>query len=195
MWGRMLLSTAARTDSEVVYQSRIAGDRQCRGLDTVISVTESGIDARSTEESDGTLEFALSHEDVTGLECHGVVRRSITIETDGASYEIPTTMLDEYRFRQAIVERSDLSNSCRRLAVDRLGLCPCAVGSSLGCLLIVAGIGLVLSVFGAVLGVGAIATGTVLLLVAYLSRKVSEWRGSNHWERTNESGTVTVSPP
>jgi len=189
----MLLSTTARTDSDVVYEGRIAGDQQCGEPDTAISVTESGIDVRPTEEGDGTLEFTLRYEDITGLGCHGVVGRSITIETDEASYVIPTTMLDERRFRRAIVERSDLSNPCRRLAIDRLGLCPCAVGSSLGCLLIVVGVGLVLSVFGAVLGVGAIAAGTALLLVAYLSRQVSEWRGSNHWERTNESGTAAVS--
>jgi len=185
-------STTTRFDSETVYQSRIAGDQQCGEPDTTISVTKGGVHAVPTKSTENALEFTLSHEDITGLQCQGVLNRSITIETDEASYEIPTTMLDESRFRQAIVEYSGLSNPCRRVAVDRLRVCPCAAGSSLGCLLIVAGIGLVLSVFGALLGVGAIAAGTALLLLAYLSRKVSQWRGSNRWERMNGSEKSAV---
>ncbi|MCU4716738.1 hypothetical protein [Halapricum hydrolyticum] len=184
--------TTPRFDSETLYEEHVAGDRQCGEPDTAIAVTESGVYVRPIAESGGPLEFALGHEEITGLQCHGMVNRSIAIETDDASYEIPTTMLDERRFRQAIVERSGLSNPCRRLVVDRLGVCPCTAGSSLGCLLIVAGIGLVLSVFGALLGIGAIAAGAALLLLAYMFRKVSTWRGANRWERTNGPDQPTV---
>lgn len=184
--------TTPRLDSEPLYEGHLAGDRQCGEPDTAIAVTESGVYARPIAEGEGTLEFALAYEEITGLECCGVLNRSITIETEDGSYEIPTTMLDESRFRQAILKHSDLSNPCRRLELDRLGVCPCAVGSSLGCLLIVAGIGLVLSVFGALLGIGVIAAGATLLLLAYLSRKISAWRGANRWERTNGSDKPTV---
>ena len=157
-----------------------------------IAVTESGVYARPIAESGGPLEFALGHEEITGLQCHGMVNRSITIETADASYEIATTMLDERQFRGVIVEYGHLSNPCKRRISDRLGVCPCTVGSSVGCLLLVVGIGLVLSVFGALLGVGAIGVGIMLLLLAYLSRKIAAWRGANRWERTNGSEQPTA---
>ncbi|QSG09115.1 hypothetical protein [Halapricum desulfuricans] len=177
-------------DSEVVYQGQIAGTRQCGEPDTTVAVTERGVHARPIKE--GGLEFSLPYETITGLQCHGALNRSITIETAEASYEIPTTMLEERRFREAIVDHGNLTNPCTRLPFDRLGVCPCAVGSSLGCLLVVAGIGLVLTVFGALLGAGFIAAGVTLLALAYLSRKVAAWRGSNRWERTNGPGESAV---
>ncbi|MFW6018121.1 MAG: hypothetical protein ACOCPX_04810 [Halapricum sp.] len=188
----MAQPTTPRYGSEAVYEGRIAGNRQCGEPDTEITVTEAGVHARSIDGSDGALEFSLAYEAITGLQCNGVLNRSITIETDDASYEVPTTMLDERQFRQAIVEHGDLSNPCGRRIADRIGVCPCTAGTSLGCVLVVAGIGLVLSVFGALLGAGAIAAGVTLLVLAYLSRKIAAWRGANRWERTNGSEQLTA---
>lgn len=170
---------------EVLYQGQTTSGEGVGEPDTAVVVTAEHLHARPLpgEETDSSLDFSISLADIRTLRCDGVLCRTVTLETDVETITIPTSGLNEGRFRHAIVSHSHLTNSCARFGLDRYGVCPCGIGTYLGCLLLVVGVGLVLSVVGALIGIAAIGVGGGTIALASLVRKVSEWRGANVWNR------------
>lgn len=155
--------------------------------DTEVIVTDQAVAVRPVEsDPTGPAPFVVPLEAVRRMQCDGFLCRSITLETWEDSFEIPTFGLDEGALRRAIAEHSQLSNDCVRLNLDRFGVCPCTVGTNVGCVLSVVGVALVLSVVGALLGAIVLAVGLVLLGGAYAARKSSQLRGANVWDREHE---------
>ncbi len=173
------------------YRGRTTSSESFGEPDTEVVVTDQCIHVKPVagKSDEGDLQFTLGLDDITTLECDGIIDRAVTLQTDGESYTIPTNELDEGRFRGAIVDHSSLTNPCTRLGLDRYGICPCSVGTA-GCLLIAIGFGLILSVFGVLLGVAAVGIGALLLLAVYAFRKISQWRGANVWERRGNDTEV-----
>ncbi|MEF8881737.1 MAG: hypothetical protein V5A34_04340 [Halapricum sp.] len=181
-------SEGSGLEGEVVrYRGATTGSEHFGEPDTEIVVTDRRLHARPMPEAEGAgaLEFSVPLAELQKVRCDGVLRRTVTIGTAGADYEIPTNKLDERRFRSAMLEQADLSNSSTRFEFDVFGICPCEAGTCAGCLLVVMGVGLILSLFGALLGVAFVAAGIVLLALVYASRAVSNWRGANVWQRVN----------
>lgn len=173
----------------------LPGDVQFRGStmssdmvaepDTEVIVTDEVVAVHPMAEADpdSPLEYTVPLDEVTRMECEGFMCRTITLETPTESYEIPAVGLKEGHLRQAIVDNTKLTNPCIRLDIDRLGTCPCSMGTYAGCLLTVLGFALVLSVVGALLGAVLMVVGIGLNVLAYGLRKVGKWRGANVWER------------
>lgn len=153
--------------------------------DTEVIVTDEAVVVHplADAEPESPLEFLLPLEEIRRLQCEGFLCRTVRLESTEGTYEVPTEGLNEGTFRRAIVDNSDLTNHCARLNLDRLGVCPCGVGTKAGCVLCVLGIALVVSVVGALLGAGLFAVGIGLLVLAYAARKCGSWRGANVWER------------
>lgn len=160
--------------------------------DTAVIVTDEAVAAHPlpSGESDSPVEFMLPLNELQRLQCEGFMCRSVLLESETATYEVPTMGLDEGAFRRAIVQHSDLGNTCVRLNLDRLGVCPCEVGTQAGCAVCVLGVALMLSVVGALLGAGLLVVGLAVLCVAFAARKAGKWRGANVWERPGEEADV-----
>ncbi len=156
--------------------------------DTAVIVTDEAVAAHPlpSGDADSPVEFMLRLDELERLQCEGFMCRSVLLETATETYEVPTMGLDEGAFRRAIVEHSDLGNTCVRLNLDRLGVCPCEVGTQAGCAVCVLGVALMLSVVGALLGAGLLVVGLAVLCMAYAGRKYGQWRGANVWERAGE---------
>ncbi|AOW80740.1 hypothetical protein HTSR_1568 [Halodesulfurarchaeum formicicum] len=161
-------------------------------VDTAVVVTGETVSVNPLAgvESDSALDFSVPLADITALRCEGMLCRAITLETDTAEYRIPTADLDETAFRNAILQATDLENSCTRLSLGQYGICLCGPGTYAGCLLTVAGLGMILSVVGAALGVLVAGAGVLLLAAVFLSRTISKWRGANVWERPRTGATA-----
>lgn len=168
----------------VLYQAEVTGGEQVGDPDTAIVVTPDHLHARPLQEADraSALDFTLPLERVETFRCNGVLCRTMTIEAEGNTVTIPGEELDEPRFRDALVENTQLSNPERGLSLEKYGLCPCRC-TRLGCLLVVGGIGLMLSVFGLLLGLASVGVGIGLITLVYVGEKVGEWRGANVWDR------------
>ncbi|MEF8771384.1 hypothetical protein [Halodesulfurarchaeum sp.] len=162
--------------------------------DTEVIVTDEVVAVRPMAEADpdSPLEYTVPLDEVTRMECEGFMCRTVTIETPTETYGIPTAGLKEGHLRQAIVDNTTLTNPCIRLDIDRLGTCPCAMGTYAGCLLTVLGFGLVLSVVGALLGAVVMGVGIGLTVLAYGLRKVGKWRGANVWEGNAEEADAAA---
>lgn len=152
--------------------------------DTKIVVTDEMVAASpvSNAAEESSIEFMLPLNEIQRVQCDGLLCRSVTLESENASYEVPMMELDEMAFRRAIVEHTDLDNTCVRLNLDRLGVCPCEVEMKTGCVACILGIALILSVVGALLGTVVLTVGLLFLLIAFVSRKFNKWRGANVWE-------------
>ncbi|MFP4529881.1 MAG: hypothetical protein ACLFNC_01165 [Halodesulfurarchaeum sp.] len=174
---------------ETQFHGTAVRDQKATEPDTEVVVTDQVVSVRPID-SDRP-EFVVPLEEVRRMHCDGFLCRSITLETSADSYEVPAFGLDEGALRRVIAEHSHLSNDCVRLNLDRFGLCPCTVGTNAGCALCVVGIALVLSVVGALLGAIVLAAGIALLGLAYASRKCSQIRGANVWEREVEGDATT----
>lgn len=177
-----LLSPKLEGDG-VVYQGRTTSGEVVGEPNTAVAVTAEHLHARplAGTESDESLDFSITLDDIQTLQCDGIFRRTVTLETDEETVSIPMDGLNEGRFRHALVSNSHLSNSCARLDLDRYGVCPCGIGTCVGSLLVVAGVAMILSVVGALLGVVFIGVGTGMIGLAFLGRKLSEWRDANVW--------------
>lgn len=174
------------------YRDTAVRGQKASDPDTEVIVTDQVVAVRPVgPNSTGEGAFEVPLEDVRRMQCDGFLCRSITLETGEDSFEIPTFGLDEGALRRAIAEHSQLSNDCVKLNLDRFGACPCTVGTNAGCVLCVIGIALVLSVVGALLGAIVLAAGLALLGLAYASRKGSQLRGANVWERKTEGDAAT----
>lgn len=162
--------------------------------DTAVIVTDETVAVHPMADAkpESPLEFTVPTDGIRRLECDGFMCRSITLETATETYDIPTMGLNEGKFRQTIAETADLANTCIRLNLDRLGVCPCGVGTYAGCVLCVIGFALVLSVVGALLGAGLLVAGVALLVGAYVARKIGQWRGANVWERKRDEADATA---
>ncbi len=162
--------------------------------DTEVVVTDEvvAVHPMAEAEPNSPLAFTVSLDEILRVRCEGFVCRSITLETPTETYEIPTLELDELNFRRAIVENANLSNTCMRLNLDRLGICPCGAGTYTGCVFTVIGIAMVFSVVGALLGAVFLTAGLALLLLSYGARKYGQLRGANVWERESNETDATA---
>jgi hypothetical protein len=179
-------SAIGQAGAEIRYEGQTASSGQAGTPDTTVVVTDEHLYARPIPEAEGEgLDVTVPLADVTTLRCSGLLNRTVTLETDDETVTIPTTGLNEGRFREAIVEGGHLDNACPRLGLDKYGICPCWTGTCVGCLLIAVGIGLILTIVGSVLGVLAVGAGVGLIAIVAIVRKCSEWRGANVWQRAN----------
>jgi hypothetical protein len=168
---------------EVSYQGQTTVGEEVGEPDTAVAVTAEHLHASplAGTESDESLDFSIALDDINTLQCDGILRRTVTLETDEETVTIPLNGFNEGRFRHALVSNSHLTNSCARLDLDRYGLCPCGIGTCVGSLLVVAGVAMILSVVGALLGILVIGVGAGMIGLVSLVRKLSEWRDANVW--------------
>ena len=187
-------ATAEDPPGKVQFRGQTVSSDKVAEPDTEVVVTDEvvAVHPMATADPANPIEFTISTDEIGLMECDGFMCRTITLETETDSYEIPTRGLNEGNFREAVAETANLANTCMRLNLDRLGVCPCSAGTYAGCVLCVIGFALVLSVVGALLGAGLLAVGIGLLIVAYAARKCGKWRGANVWEREANGPDATV---
>lgn len=179
---------------EVQFRGSTVSSDTVAEPDTEVIVTGEAVAVhpKADAKPDSPLEFTIPTDEIRRMECNGFMCRTITLATGTETYEIPTNGLNEGNFRRAIAENAGLANTCMRLNLDRIGICPCGAGTYAGCVLCVIGFALVLSVVGALLGAGLLVAGIALLIVAYAARKCGQWRGANVWEGKAEDADAAA---
>jgi hypothetical protein len=169
----------------VNYAAAISTGGRSDDSDTILLVSDETLCATSIDgkESESSLDFSLSLDDVDELRCEGLLAEAITVDAGDEAYSIPTDGLKRSEFTAAIVEHSHLSNPCEWMSLNQRGLSLCQYVTCFGCALIALGVGCTITVIGIFVGLPLIGLGIALLLAAFAYRGICNWRGLNVWKR------------
>lgn len=181
---RKASTTPTVSSGEIHYGAEISTAGESDAPDTIVLVSDEELVATAIAgtESDSTLEFTLSLDDVDELRCEGLLAEVITVDTGDEEYAIPTGDLNRAAFTAAIVEHSHLTNPCEWMGLNRAGSSMCQYATCFGCALVVLGVGCCVTIVGIFVGLPLIGLGIALLLAALAYRGVCDWRGLNVWK-------------
>jgi hypothetical protein len=185
----MVQTTNFAQKADTIFEDKVVSGGNSGKPDTRIVVTDQSIRAEpiDPDKAESTLDFHLPLDDIEALRCSGVLDRTVALEGDGTSYTIPANQLDRRGLTSAVVENSPLTSPCSSFGLGGAGETICERLTCVGCVLILGGIGLSLSVVGLLLGIPLIGIGLAVLLVVFLRGKICAQRGANVWRRPDSA--------